>query len=252
MGAMMGLKVKCEYCKKNINAAATRCPHCQGAFSAEQMAERKKNMKQAGIGCVVLLVLLGLIGMCSGGANDEGEPTASASASSSSYGIAEPNRKVDPNALRNDTRTFITGIAQSMKPCERATKVVGEISIKIAQGTGNIYDGYEAAKDAVDWCETSYTTVDKVAVPVSFGAQQVDGAKATTNTCVEAVFQKRQAAALAMEVFDGDMSPSKLSEMKSKSQQAQEATLGCAAAVLALGGNNGVDAKEVAKLLDVQ
>lgn len=74
----MGLKVKCEYCKKKIDVAATRCPYCQAEFTPEQVAKRKKEAAQAGIGCIGLMVLVGLVGMCSGGSKDETAPLGSA------------------------------------------------------------------------------------------------------------------------------------------------------------------------------
>ncbi|MFN3456484.1 MAG: Ltp family lipoprotein [Novosphingobium sp.] len=78
----MGVKTKCEYCKKKIDVAATRCPYCQAEFTPEQVAKRKKEATQAGIGCAVVIVLLALIGTCSGGSNKK---TAALSEGTATY-----------------------------------------------------------------------------------------------------------------------------------------------------------------------
>lgn len=68
----MAFKMKCEFCKKNIDAAASRCPYCQGEYTPEQVAARKNDgNKNMALGCVGVLVLVALVGMCSGGSGTD-------------------------------------------------------------------------------------------------------------------------------------------------------------------------------------
>ncbi len=77
----MAIKTKCDYCKKNIDVFASRCPYCQGEYTPEQIAERAKSIKGTWGGCVAIvgiIVLLGLIGQCSGSGSDDPAPETSA------------------------------------------------------------------------------------------------------------------------------------------------------------------------------
>ena len=74
----MAIKMKCEYCKKNIDVSASRCPYCQGEYTDEQVATRKKLVGNTRWGCVAIIgifVLLGLIGQCSGGGEKAADST---------------------------------------------------------------------------------------------------------------------------------------------------------------------------------
>lgn len=56
----MGTKTKCEYCKKNIDASASRCPFCQGEYTPEQVARRLKAANDGrNFGCAVLVAIVG-------------------------------------------------------------------------------------------------------------------------------------------------------------------------------------------------
>lgn len=93
----MGLKAKCDYCKKNIDVSATRCPYCQGEFTPEQVAARKKETnKAAGIGCVVLLVLVALITMCSGRPTDDAATDDFGSATYGAKDREQPAEAAEP------------------------------------------------------------------------------------------------------------------------------------------------------------
>lgn len=56
----MAVKSKCDYCKKNIDASASRCPYCQGEYTPEQVAKRLKAANDGrNFGCGCLLVIVG-------------------------------------------------------------------------------------------------------------------------------------------------------------------------------------------------
>lgn len=55
----MTVKSKCGYCKKNIDASASRCPYCQGEYTPDQVAGRLKaanDGRNFGCGCLVAIV----------------------------------------------------------------------------------------------------------------------------------------------------------------------------------------------------
>lgn len=62
MGGTMAIKWKCDYCKKNIDSSASRCPYCQGEYTPEQIANRQKAANSGrNFGCAALMVIIGVI-----------------------------------------------------------------------------------------------------------------------------------------------------------------------------------------------
>lgn len=64
MGKRPGLGERaCPKCKETIKADASICKHCRTEFSAEEMAQAKKdaqyNNKITGVGCLIVILLLG-------------------------------------------------------------------------------------------------------------------------------------------------------------------------------------------------
>lgn len=242
----MDLKVKCEYCKKNIDAAASRCPHCQGEFSADQLAQRKKDNKQAAIGCVGVLLLVGLIGMCSsGGSSDKPATSASEPATASQAAVAIPEQGTASKDVEAKVFAFNRAVTDAMKPCEAKAKDLTELLGQMGKGNSSVYEGFSIAKATQEACRSSEAAVGDVKIPDGLPGTGADDADKTIEACRNAMLGKQMAATTMTEIFDGEMRPSKVQEFKEQSNAAGSATLLCAAGMFSVGTATGVDVSKI-------
>lgn len=199
----MGVKTKCEYCKKKIDVAATRCPYCQAEFTSEQVAKRKKEATQAGIGCVVLIVLVALIGMCSGGNDKE---TAALPEGSATY--APQYQEKQPIAAAPDPINALSPAQRNAVRTARQYLDMSGFSRKglIQQLSSSAADGYAEA-DAVaavnsldvDWkaeaAESAKQYIEMSGFSCKGLIQQLSSSAADNYTREEAEYGAKQAGA---------------------------------------------------------
>ncbi len=231
----MAAKIPCSYCKKSIDAAASRCPYCQGEYSPEQVAARTKNAKNTmAIGCVGLLVLAGLVGMCS-----SEEPKVAESAA------PLPEQGSASKDIEARVFGFNKAVSAAMKQCDGKASEMAELIGKIQKGNASVYDGFSMAKTTEDACHSSWSAVREISIPDGLPDSGKEAAEKMRDACGKAMMGKKMSAATMAEIFDGEMRPSKVEEMKTTSNAAGAATLACAAGMFSLGAATGVDVTKI-------
>ncbi|NBC35530.1 hypothetical protein GTZ99_03055 [Novosphingobium sp. FSY-8] len=71
----------CPWCKEPIAIAAVRCPHCQQTFTDAEIVKRKSDHRTAfGLGCLLLLLIIGALSWCTS-RSDNDEPITIATSS---------------------------------------------------------------------------------------------------------------------------------------------------------------------------
>lgn len=247
----MALKIKCEYCKKNIDAGASRCPFCHGEYTPEQMARRKKETNQGmAAGCLVLLILVGLIGMCSGGDKDSPDATTSASAAAAEKDGEWAKAGSASKEMEAKVLAFGKAVGAAMRPCDQRSTDLKDVVNKMQKGDASIYDAFGIAKSAEETCRTSWSEVDDIDVPDGLPAVAEDAAKKSIEACGFAMISKQKTASVITEILDGDTKPSRMQEMKENADAAGAATISCAASIISVSGAVGVDLEKAGKSLN--
>lgn len=147
-------------------------------------------------------------------------------------------------AARTAGLTFRDTITTQMQPCDAAAAALATVAGKLGSGA-SIYDGYAAANSTSAACSTSWQALRKLGAPGDLSGDAADKATETLARCADLAFAKKRAADAMMTVFDGDMRPSAIEEVKSRTSLAESYTMGCAAGMLATALASGVDAKEL-------
>ncbi len=113
-----------------------------------------------------------------------------------------------------------------------------------------MYDGYVAAKQQVDGCRESEEAIDALPYPSAFTGDVKDAAEKLIGSCRISAQGKRMAGETALEIYDGEVKPSKVTEFKERTEGAQSGLMLCVAMAMQLGQKTGVDLKELAKVTD--
>ena len=241
-------EVRCRACREPIAVDATRCPHCQTHFTAEEVAKRKRDQTQgaaAGCGCLAVVgIVIASLTMCSSG-HQQVAPKSVAKA-----GVPQKNEPPAPAELQAATTTFYRDIMSAMQPCDAGGKKAAIVARQIGKARASVYDGYAAAKEMVDGCRNSEEAIAAVTYPGEFTGEIKDAADKVVETCRDAATMKQMAGETELEVYDGDMKPSKVSELKERIDAGQAGVLQCVVLGMQLAGKAGVDAKEFSKIAE--
>lgn len=212
------------------------------------MAERRKQRSRLTLGAIVIVVLLIVaISTCTADAGeDEVVPTdplvaelPPLDAASSPYPQDVKEGSAAPATVAA-ARAFQADIISAMQGCDDAAKEMASTAGRISQGAASIYDGYSSASATKQACANSWSQIDAVDVPVQFTGQARAKADEAVQTCRQTAMAKQTGAELFVEIFDGDMRPSKLEEAKAASEHAQMSTLACVAGIFDSAGAAGV------------
>lgn len=152
------MKMKCEYCKKNIDVSASRCPYCQGEYMPEQVAAREKSVGHTRWGCVALLGIVGLIGLIGQCSGDGGDKPELESFGAATYGASD-RETVPAQAEVLATNTLTGPQINAVRSAQSYLKMSGfSRDGLIEQLSSNAGEGYDradaiAAVDSltVDW-----------------------------------------------------------------------------------------------------
>ena len=238
----MGLKIKCDYCKKNMDVSASRCPHCHGEYTEAQIAKRKKEANQAGaIGCISILAIAGLIAVFSGGDDGPTKPN-SADVVAPKAGSATP--EVEAKVL-----SFVREIGTAISSCDKGSSEIAEITGKMQGGDASIYEGFSVIKSVEQACEKGHAKVNAIKPPSGLTEAAVTEAESAIKVCADAMYAKQQVAVVMTEILDGEARPSKVHEMKESIASAQTAGLLCVSGLMSVATATGVDFAKVSDAL---
>lgn len=191
------------------------------------VSSNKKIGKGCGCALIGLIGLFIVVGVFGEGTKDEEASQAAPAAASATEEAA--------------VIAWYDGIMDAAAPCDVASKRMGEITIAISEGNASMFDGYGAAQRTQAACRESSMAVGGVSIPAAFEGELEEQAEEARDTCQLAYAARRQSAEAAMEVFDGDMRPSKMSTMTELAQQGSNGIMACVAQAMQVVDAAGVD-----------
>lgn len=217
----------CPKCKEAIKVDASICKHCGTVFSEEEVAvakaAAKKTTRQAGIGCLVLVLFLGCCSYVMG----KGEPEA-----------AIPDK---PTAsAKADAAKFYHGVMAAIRPCDAASAGVAD-----AGKSGDLVSLYSAADAMETACLGTSSDIREVKVPSSVGQESHKKLTETREVCENAYVQKWSGAKKMKEALDSDGKISAMAELKESANLIQAGTMVCAAGLVGEVMNLGVTESEM-------
>lgn len=242
-------EVSCPKCKEPMAAAAEICPNCQTEWPAEVVARRIKDLKAKKQGCTVALILapvllLMLIILIPNDENPSTTPSVESSEPSSE--AAKPD--VPTEAQKAAASDFYRSIFANLKGCDAAATETVAVIGRIQSGSASMYDGYNAATNQVEACETGAGQLRELEVPAVLSEKAREAAGKAKIACSNAALAKKLAAETAQEVFDGDLKPSKLAKFKERAEDAQSGIMVCAASALGVAMTSGWEGGDLPKL----
>lgn len=166
------------------------------------------------------------------------EPRADSPAAEES---ATPSQKVAATE-------FYKSMFASLKGCDVAAKETANVIERMQGGSGSVYDGYSAATAQVAACRDSWREAERLDLPADLSAIAEEAADKAKETCANTALAKQMVGETAQEVFDGNMKPSKIEEMKQRAETAQAGVMACAVNTMAVAMKSGVDIKDLPKI----
>lgn len=220
----------CPKCRETIKFDALVCKHCGYAFSDEEIAQAKKdaasNNKLAGIGCLIIVLLLGFCTYSvSGGPDIPEKPTANAKA---------------------DLIAFYKEIMSELVPCDQAS---GRVAA--AADAGDVIELYRRAEEMESACLTTPTKIRSVEVPASVGKAMYEELTKTQEACSNAYLAKWSAAGRIKAVFD-DGGIGRQAGLKSDTEAMQAGTLACASGLVSQSMKLGVSGADLGLNVEVR
>lgn len=213
----------CIFCKKKIDAAASRCPYCQGQYTPDQVAARSKSAnKSLVIGCMSVVGLAMLVGMCSSQdnlANVPETPTADAKA---------------------DMLKLYSSVLATVEPCDRAAT-----GVFIMAKSGDPIGTYQAAENASGACLGVSSDIGKLEVPRSVGSKHFKALETTLKNCEDAYIAKWSTMQNMGKALDGDGKVSDLAAVKGSAEASHTGALACIAGLVGVASDLGVKPEEL-------
>lgn len=238
-------EIPCPECKEPVAWNATRCPRCQAVYSRQQIDARKQthmSSQKLGAGCFAVVALL-LVGMCAFTGGDEPSSNTSSASNESSAevpksGSASPAVVAAFTRLNDDIMAAVDG-------CDRAGKALAERVDSMTKGSGSVYDAYSIAARMENACRESWRLVSGVDVPSDLNGAARDSAEKSRDVCENAMLAKQMSAEAMKEVFDGNMRPSAVDDLRQKANTAQAGTFACVGSIFDTGIKAGVDVSKL-------
>lgn len=216
----------CPTCKKKIDLDATVCPYCQSSFTDSEMKERRDvhsaNMKNGGIGCLVLIGLIAAISMCSGSGSEKKTSTAK-----------PEDNKAAAITLYND-------MISATSNCDAAAS-----QMAAPLKDGNIVGAYRAAEVAEAACLGTPTKIRDISMPDGFDDKRKADAEKALEACENAYVMKWSGAKSLKSALDGDMRPSVIAEMQDTAKGAQAGQFLCAGGLMTVAMSYGATNKDL-------
>lgn len=238
-------EVACPKCKEPIAVDAQICPHCRTEFAPAEVATRvQERNRMVGIGCGLLLLVALVIAMLGSGNETTPAPTPSATSSGEDEAPEPGSAAADVKAA---TISFYSALFEGMGPCDRAAKHTAQVAAGFETGASSIYDGYSAATSQASACRESWGTLNDLAIPAELKGPAEEAAEKARDACSNAAIAKQMGAETMQEVFDGNMKPSKVEEMRQQAEAAQAGVLACAVSAMGVAMKAGVKIEDLPK-----
>jgi hypothetical protein len=218
---------ECPKCKETIKADALICKHCRTEFTPDEVAQAKQAAKSdsrmAGIGCLLLVLLLGF---CSYTLSGDGTQKSD---------IPE---KPAPTA-KADVIAFYKAMMDSISGCDAAGK-----SMARAGSANDAVGVYQAASLMESACLGTPSAIRAIDVPPSVGKDAHSKLTETKKVCENAYLAKWSSAGKMKDALDGG-GIAKLAALKEETQMAQAGTLACAAGLVGEAMTLGASDKDL-------
>ena len=130
-------------------------------------------------------------------------------------------------------------LVRAVEPCDNSNTLAVESLAAASDGSGDIYDAYSKASQALETCQSTVVHLQKMEPPPEINSiQQTRLAEDLTN-CQDAYLMRAIAIETMLEVIDGDMRPSKVEEYKMRTESAQSGSIACVAGVISIAMETG-------------
>lgn len=143
---------------------------------------------------------------------------------------------------------FYKSVFAGLKGCDVAARETANVAERMQAGTASVYDGYNSATAQVAACRASSSDVRSIDVSDELSPVGREAAEKAQNTCSNMAVAKLMAGETAQEVFDGNMKPSKIQEMRERAETAQAGVMACALDAMAVALKSGIEPKDVPKV----
>lgn len=175
------------------------------------------------------------------------QPAAAAIAKSAEAPVTNKAEAGPSKASAASAKVFYDGVMGALRPCDKAGNALAEAAQQLQTGKASIYDAYGAATKTVEACRASSLNIEDVDVSDDFADEIRRKAKEAISTCQLAAVAKQTGAATMQEILDGDARPSKMQELKERTDASQAGVLACAAQVMTVFVGAGGDLDSLPK-----
>lgn len=218
-------KVQCPYCKEWVTTGASRCPHCQKDYTAEDTARMERDFRNKGfIGCGLVAVALFLgLSYCSSSAVDTApeKPTATAKA---------------------DATAFYSAVIEAGSACDNAFTVAsGEMS------KGDPVRSYRAVEVAESACLPIGNQIRALKVPTSVGKSVSTKLSEARDECASVFESKWSAMNSVKKVIGGNGGVAEMASAEGSLENVQAGTIRCVAGLAGGLTELGVDLQTLPK-----
>lgn len=171
--------------------------------------------------------------------------------------VPTPEKSGDPNetaktiagepdvALRADAKRWYRAVIGHAQPCDDANEQLANLGAGLADGSSSMMSAYQAASRSREACRSVWLSYDDLDVPASFEGEMEDKAEEALDRCKTAYFTKSQAAEAAMTVFDGDMRPSAVEEMRKTATDGNTGMMACVASAMSVAMRSGLTSEQL-------
>jgi hypothetical protein len=205
-------ELPCPKCKKKIAHDATVCPFCQSAFDAETISKRaaltKSQNKSAGLGCLIIIIILVSIG----------------------FFTSQPNSPTDAKAAM---AAYYKGIMPPLNACQTASALAIENFQMVVKGKITAFSAYEAVSKTEGVCDQAQSTIATLVKPTGLPDEAQKNFDQNSSSCFSSVKGRTEAIGLILKALDGGLKPSLVNELGVMGEGVQADSIRCAAA---LGG----------------
>lgn len=141
-------------------------------------------------------------------------------------------------------KRWARGVSEATQGCDGAAKIYADVVAKLGDGY-DVYAAYNVSSQVKEACRDTGDAIDAVPVPDDLPEPVQAKVDEAVLACRNAYAAKYLVGDRSMEVFDGDMRPSKIAEARQFSEAAAAGVVLCAAGVAAAQLAGGVPADEL-------